>query len=112
MRGSYPKDILTVQEDAFEDHSHDINDPGHSHSDTGHTHPYVDETSLSSIQDDNHIYQDWGYWHGLLHKTTDKGYAQITTDKSRIEINSAKNGRSGTETRPKNMAVQWIIRIF
>jgi hypothetical protein len=40
------------------------------------------------------------------------GEAQITTDKTRIEISSAKNGRSGAETRPKNMAVQWIIRVF
>jgi hypothetical protein len=43
---------------------------------------------------------------------TDEGKAQITTDKTGIEISSAKNGRSGAETRPKNMAVQWIIRVF
>jgi hypothetical protein len=106
LRGTNPENVLEIQDDSFEDHSHVIVDPGHSHSDTGHTHKHWGFTPGSE-----------GYYYGTSNfhtneATTYTGYAQITTDKTNIKISSAKEGKSGTETRPKNMGVQWIIRIF
>jgi hypothetical protein len=114
LRGSNPEDILSFQDDAFEDHSHVIVDPGHSHIDTGHTHNYEDCGEVYHV----HVVNVDGIGTSPVHenlcreKTTQTSNAQITTDKTRITISSAKEGKSGAETRPKNMAVQWIIRVF
>jgi hypothetical protein len=33
LRGTNPENVLEMQEDAFQDHSHSVLDPGHSHTD-------------------------------------------------------------------------------
>jgi hypothetical protein len=48
LRGSNPENVLEVQEDAFEDHSHGIVDPGHSHADTGHEHEFSDYVHITN----------------------------------------------------------------
>jgi hypothetical protein len=102
---------LSFQDDAFEDHSHAIIDLGHRHQDTGQTHNYEDcgvydfivgFAGQISFNDNRECPM----------KTTQTGYAEITTDKTSITISSALGAKTGTETRPKNMAVQWIIRVF
>jgi hypothetical protein len=109
LRGTTLEHVLEIQDDAFEDHSHGIVDPGHSHSDTGHTHQYKN-CGFNTL-----VYSDQGSMprtRDCETRTTETGKAQITSDKTGIKISSAKEGKSGTETRPKNMAVQWIIRVF
>jgi hypothetical protein len=111
LRGANPEDILTMQEDAFQDHGHEVSDPGHSHNDAGHNHQYTDcgfNTILSDNADDRIVADTYN----CPDHTTTTGYADISTDATMIQVHSANNGRSGTETRPKNMAVEWIIRVF
>ncbi len=48
-------------------------------------------------------------------KTADKieyGYANIQNSRTQISIGNPKGVNAGTETRPKNMVVEFIIKIF
>ena len=85
-------------------------DNGHTHEDRGHGHKFT----LSYLYNGG----SWGDGNGGPH------FAASTS--SQIDIESAKadiltgnanignpnNGKFGHETRPKNMAVIWIMRIY
>ena len=92
----------------FQDHNHIDN--GHTHGDSGHSHPY----------------QDCGYresWacHDGCHSNT--AFPQCTTKTStaasaNIQASNANiagignMGHAGTETRPINMRVIWIMKAW
>jgi len=125
LRGGSPDQVLTMQDDSFQQHIHSIidnehshSDYGHKHSDGGHTHGVLDYSTV------------WGKGapklkHGYLLKeerpnqTTKKGYANIQTgyasissSKSGIRIGGSTHAKSGTETRPINMKVIWIMKCW
>ena len=41
-----------------------------------------------------------------------KSKADIQSSTSGLSVNGANQGQPGSETRPKNMVVEWIIRVF
>ena len=101
LRGGPQSEALNMQEDSLQDHSHNLNDPGHAHA-------YVDKwTDLSTYT---------GYWGP---SDTDKEYnsydvphnSQSSSAKSGISVTNIKDGRSDTETRPKNMKVTFIMKV-
>ena len=82
------------QEDDYASHTHTINDPKHTH----------------TMQD---MYEAWDYTSNLSNNTTGANGKSDGTN----SINSATTGISiqnnagGTETRPYNFAVHWILKL-
>ena len=104
LRGGHDNEQLTLEDDQMQEHAHliDITDPGHSH-------PYIDDhfhassaglgPSASNYNQDRFQY--------LESKTTTSGNTGISAT-----VDGVRTGRHGAETRPKNMNVIYIIRVF
>ena len=83
-------------------------DSGHSHSDSGHSH------GLSS----NTLYYGGSYGDGnggphfayTSSGSTNSDKANIQSSKA--NIGNPTSGKHGEETRPTNMAIVWIMRIY
>lgn len=86
--------VGSYQADEFKSHDHSVNDPGHSHTRTGWFNAgrggnERQVASKDSISADGPSYG------------TDTNQTGITTQL-----------RGGAETRPKNVAVRWIIKVY
>merc|ERR1712150_211411 len=114
-------DALVFEEDTIEDHQHI--DPGHAHTDGGHTHPYIDRYPCIENDPNNYCDQhgEWGTeaskdtngdrFNNPNSATTSSGASNIQASFSNIG-GVADNYRKGTETKPKNMNVVWIMRVW
>ena len=100
LRGSPDETLLTLEDDMIQDHKHDISDHGHTHD---YTDTYVDSTGTSSW---NGI-GGQAKWFPPTHEKTTQ--SQMTGVKVESVSSSYKKGE---ETRPKNMHVSYIMRIF
>ena len=95
--------VLSLEEDQMQDHEHNINDPGH-------THPYKD---FFRINREGTTYGGSG---ALYHSNDpdwpgeDKTTSSQTTGVTVTGVSSSY--RHGDETRPKNMNVIYIIRVY
>lgn len=106
LRGASQDKTLEMEEDQILDHLH--KDPGHSHANTPHTHDFKD----------NYPDGPGGYLQRGS-ETTSHGH-DGTTAEATISISSATTNlggisegyRAGDETRPRNMKVMWIIRVW
>ena len=100
---------LTMENDMIQDHKH--RDSGHRHSDSGHNHklPRTVVHTGSSWGDENGSPSFLGsyYYTGSY---VDSSRANIQTGYA--NIGNPSTGRHGGETRPTNMAVVWIMRIY
>ena len=114
LRGAPMTDAWTIQADMIMQHGHNINDPGHKNTDSGRSHGYYDRYDSGAL-----------YHAGGCIRARDNEYNDLNRDthSSRANIRSAYTGIkvldiTGTntttahETRPKNIAVEWIIRIL
>ena len=104
-----------------EDHVH--SDPGHSHADAGHSHVDAGHTHQYTHKHD-HDHGSW--WKGceLLCDQRGDGIQPTSSDKANIQASKANiqssksniggmaNGSKGTETRPINMRVLWIMKAW
>ena len=93
-------------------------DPGHTHKDEGHTHGYERISVTSRSQ---RVVGSGGYSYTDLHYSretskvsgqTDASNANIVSSHANIVVSSVTVAEAGDETRPKNMAVVWIMRII
>ena len=120
LRGGPDSSMLTLEEDQLQDHKHVFSDPGHYHgvTDPGHYHSYNDEVN------ENH-YHDAGCGGscGRADRANNKDNSRTTGHKSTgISVDSQSTGvsvtgvtssyRHGSETRPKNMNVIYIMRVW
>ena len=105
LRGASDSDVLTMEEDQMQDHKHTISDPGHSHK-------YVDKYPnwKPTTHEDGH----WGpntaddAWDRF-----DKAhYSWSATTPTGVAVEGVTSGKSGLETRPKNMNVIYIMRVW
>jgi len=130
LRGGHYETMLDTEEDQFQDHTHV--DEGHSHTDNGHDHGYVDRLPTSSNNGNKECPYEDGHWGpGQSHngrgqdkesdrwdcdwsRTSSSNTAKITNSSSGIGMvfNNSDTIRLGEETRPKNMNVMWIMRIY
>ena len=83
----------------MQDHEHSVVDPGH-------THPYDD--TYHDVQERVNYGGDGYLYHspGTLNKTTSSHTTGLTV------TGVSSSYRHGDETRPKNMNVVYIIRVF
>merc|ERR1719391_1437396 len=99
LRGASDSDVLNLEEDQMQDHKHQVSDPGH-------THDYNDK--YTNNRDGPHDGPKDG--EGIFDYDHDR-----TSDSSKtgITVNGVSSGyRSGSETRPKNMNVIYIMRVW
>jgi len=113
LRGGTFRQVGSTHEDQLGAHSHsasaNINDPGHTHQDQGHSHGYQDEYRSGGDGDNAHdhsmsVLQD-------KHKSTDTGRASITKEFTNIAVEVNVESAGSSETYPKHMVVEWIIKI-
>jgi len=137
LRGSSDGNAGVMQDDAVQDHTHlddghTHQDGGHSHTDSGHDH-YMDSHDdgthfapfFGSDEEHSHdtmcshdYHENCGGWFLRSGEvwTTEANKAQISTNQANIQSSSSGLSGMGTgkvadETRPKNMAVVYIMRV-
>ena len=103
LRGGSDSIMLQRQEDSIQSHTHTVTDPGH-------THGYDDR--VPNFDDD-----DQGHY-GPFHADTgndrfDKSHWS-TSGRSwtGIRVTGVSGARTSSETRPKNLRVVYIMRVF
>ena len=105
LRGGRLSDVLKVEEDSIQEHSHasNVNDPGHKHGYTvygprdvpdGHPEPAYDQA-------------DWQTPVSPYH--TD-GMDKVGTGIS-MSVTGVTGARKGSETKPKNMNVVFVMKV-
>ena len=118
LRGGPDSDVLKMEEDQVEDHHH-----RHKHTatadatvhDYGHTHDYDDYYPADPGTSVEHVGSKPSWYLAHAVRTSKKSYTGITVD---VDVDTAyvdvgmSSGSHGSETRPKNMNVIYIIRIW
>merc|ERR1712212_822773 len=108
LRGGIDSTMLQKQEDSIQVHTHSISDPGHSHgyddkwpSDGGRGGPIVNghlgPNHAGDTSDDR--------WDQSHPSTSNKAA-------SGVKVNGVQGARADSETRPKNIRVVYIMRVF
>ena len=117
LRGGEDKEVLLLEEDQVQEHLH--TDPGHSHTATStskpHSHGYLDYFFTQTANTDNMF-----TGHGVgssdsTTRTTDQVAAGVDTlvvARATGMGGVAAPAKHGTETRPKNMRVIYVIRVW
>jgi len=113
LRGGMIEQAGLLFEDQMKEHTHSasahVTDPGHSHTDTGHTHGYNDEYNDGGRGDDaNDRHMSDHHSHA---KTTNTAHANITKESTNIEVEVTVNSEGASETFPKHMVVEWIMKV-
>ena len=123
LRGGDDFTVTRTEEDMVQDHTHDVEDPGHSHS-TGSA--GAKETGLDVAVSDKNVGakseanvngrcletqgSDCTHWY---YDTASSHSHTVYNADSGINVGSVSSSyNKGSETRPKNMAVIYIMRIF
>ena len=88
---------MTLEEDQIQDHEHGVTDPGHQH-------PYNDNWSPNGHCEH----------HTAKHECGEVvGHSRVTEESATgITVTGMNSGRHGTETRPKNMNVVFIMKVW
>jgi len=106
LRGSSDRDVLTLEEHQMQDHHHTLADPGH-------THPYVDkypnQGERGGLGNGNAGPNSWDFIDDRWDKTH---YVSTSSVSTGAKVKSVLGGRTGSETRPKNMNVIFIMKVW
>ena len=95
LRGGSDETVLSVEEDMMQDHTHGIQDPGHLH-----------EINDYSFVSGGGCCSSGGY-NG--HNSVENSVSSTTG----VSVTGVSSGyRYGEETRPKNMQIVYIIRVW
>ena len=100
LRGGGEEDMLRLEDDQVQEHSHEVVDPGHSHGYTdrftsvgGAGHPGPDGVDL--------VEDSWGFPH----------LATTRVARTGVGVGEVLGARTGGETRPTNMGIIFIIKV-
>ena len=103
LRGSSDSEMLTMEEDQMQDHKHQVSDPGHSHS-------YDDKYTSYNEHDDGAPGPKGA---DNDDERFDKSHDRTSgSSHSGLTVEGVSSGNSGSETRPKNMNVIYIMRVW
>jgi len=122
LRGGDDFSVTLMETDMVQDHSHDIHDPAHSHSTSSagfHETKYPVASSSKKTKTSNGYNRCFetqdSYCISWYFDTADYHTHSVHSAKSQVTvglISSSNSTNKGEETRPKNMAVIYIMRIF
>jgi len=98
LRGALDSEELTLEEDQMQDHKHKVSDPGHTH---GYNDKYTFNGGGGYGPEDGKGTFDYDH-----DRTSDSSHTGITVD------GVSSGYRFGSETRPKNMNVIYIMRVW
>ena len=99
MRGaSDDSDMLKMEDDSIQTHTHGINDPGHTH---GYDDDYIEDHNGSSFG------SQFPSKATQRKENTNKGMTGIT-----VSYPAGAGVRVDEETRPKNMRVVYIMKVY
>ena len=110
LRGGLESQSLEYENDQILDHQHVDNN--HTHFDLGHAHSYYDHYNIFGVDVQGFQYgfvsPVQAYVYDEL-KASALSYAQMSNSSS--NVGAVQNGYSkGTETRPKNVKVVWLMK--
>jgi len=109
LRGSSEEAVLETENHQLEDHEH--SDPGHTHSNRPHTHDYTIDINLPSSN--GALQSGTGYYAYSKHETRTSQNSTISIDSSLSNLGGVESAyNSGSETRPKNMHVVYIMKCW
>ena len=99
LRGASDSAMLTLEEDQMQDHKHGLDDPGHIHQ-------YDDKYTVDNNDSDGPQSNARGHF--------EMSHTRYTiSSQTGIQVQGVSSGyRSGSETRPKNMNVIYIMRVW
>ena len=120
LRGGPDSSMLNLEDDQLQDHKHIFSDPGHHHTvtDPGHSHGYKDEVNVNyyhSTDCGSHCDRANGHNHFDNSKTTSSRSTGISiqSHSSGVSVTGVTSSyRHGSETRPKNMNVIYIMKVW
>ena len=99
LRGGVDSVQLETEEDSLQSHTHDISDSGHDH---GYDDKYY-EPSEYKIASGNNLYYSYN----------PHSHASTTNSAtSNIKVTDVNGARTSDETRPKNIRVVYIMKVF
>ena len=105
LRGAPDSEMLKMEEDQMQDHKHTISDPGH-------THNYVDKYPQRETNDQGFDGPSASSFDSKEDRW-DKSHTSTTASKhTGMTVQGVSSGRHGSETRPKNMNVIFIMRVW
>ena len=116
LRGGDASDLLKMESDQIENHWHAVQDNGHlhkyswtekgSHGGTGGS--YTDVQKQRHDKDDPECKDENGHTMDTCpYKTTDS-----SKENSGVSVGDVSTGNHGSETRPINMSVLYIMRVY
>ena len=104
LRGGLDNVQLHLEEDSLQGHTHGITDGGHSH-------PYDDKYPKWGSHPGDAGYYDYSSHESIF--TWDFSHARTSSKaKTNIKVAAVSGARTSEETRPKNMRVTYIMKIF
>jgi len=118
LRGGSDSDVLTMEDDQIQDHEHIDNGHEHSASSSSPPHDHGFSYIQTNWRDHSCDMADGTYWcfsQNNIEKRTDKTTISIETTVSKAQSNIGgvkSNYRTGSETRPRNMNIIYIMRVF
>ena len=104
LRGGIIGDVLKIEEDSLQAHTHGV-------SDSGHTHGYNDKyPNFGDFGENGYVGPNSADWNS---DRFDKSHSATTNNaKSNIAVTAVTGARTDSETRPKNMRVVYIMKVF
>ena len=112
LRGGDNVTSWTYQDHMMGQHKHSIHDPGHKHTDDGHGHDLL--VSGDYGDEPRHVMSQSPYDTAWSSRYVGRGYANIQSSHTSITVEevSSTSIPLGNEVRPKNMIVQYIIKVL
>ena len=109
LRGGSDSDVLTMEEAQMESHDHSASASAHV-TDPGHTHSYQFESG-HLWEGDNADDRDMITSMNTITTDTFSSKTGISVSVS-VDVGSVHGASTGSETRPKNMNVIYIMRVW
>ena len=105
LRGGHVSDALKVEEDSLQEHSHTstVSDPGHKHGYGQWSYNGVPDGHPDITWDIHNDKMNIGY---PYHETTESVTSGIS-----MAVSGVQGGRKGSETKPKNMNVVFVMKV-
>ena len=115
LRGGSDDDVLTLEEAQMESHDHSVVSASATVHDSGHTHKYSTYHKCKDDPCDDRVWEPTDSYHeddDYHHEFTSRSsHSGISVDVD-VDVGGVNGASTGSETRPKNMNVIYIMRVW